>query len=74
VFVFLAFAPLGHGIAGLLEDTIMSAIARELDDAGTGAAGLSVQRGTALLTPQECALRERIFDITALPKSAANSI
>jgi len=75
--VFLAFAPLGHGIKpGLLEDPVVSAIAVVLEK--TPAQVLlawAVQRGTALLTTPKTAARAREnFDITALPEDAFNEI
>ena len=75
--VFLAFAPLGHGIKpGLLEDPVVSAIAVRLEK--TPAQVLlawAVQRGTALLTTPKTAARAREnFDITALPEDAFNEI
>jgi aldehyde reductase len=75
--VFLAFAPLGHGMKpGLLEDPVVSAIAVRLEK--TPAQVLlawAVQRGTALLTTPKTAARAREnFDITALPEDAFNEI
>jgi len=75
--VFLAFAPLGHGMKpGLLEDPVISAIAKRV--AKTPAQVLlawAVQRGTALLTTPKTADRAREnFDITALPEDALNEI
>ena len=75
--VFLAFAPLGHGIKpGLLEDPVVSAIAVRLEK--TPAQVLlawAVQRGTALLTTPKTAARAREnFNITALPEDALNEI
>src|SRR6266403_535131 len=74
--VFLAFAPLGHGMRpGLLEDPVISAIAARVGK--TPAQVLlawAVQRGTALLTTPRSAARAREnFDITALPEDAADS-
>ncbi len=71
--VFLAFAPLGHGMKpGLLEDPVISAIAARVGK--TPAQVLlawAVQRGTALLTTPKTADRAREnFDITALPEDA----
>jgi len=63
--VFLAFAPLGHGIRpGPLEDPVISAIAARAGK--TPAQGLLasvVQRGTALLTyyAQDCCPRAAAF-------------
>ena len=75
--VFLAFAPLGHGIKpGLLEDPVISAIATRVGK--TRAQVLlawPVQRGTAVLTTPKTAARAREnFDITALPEDAFNEI
>ena len=75
--VFLAFAPLGHGMKpGPLEDPVVSAIAVRLEK--TPAQVLlawAVQRGTALLTTPKTAARAREnFDITALPEDAFNEI
>jgi alcohol dehydrogenase (NADP+) len=75
--VFLAFAPLGHGMkSGPLEDPVISAIA-----AGIGKTpaqvllAWAVQRGTALLTTPKSAARAREnFDISALPDDALNEI
>ena len=61
--VFLAFAPLGHGMKpGLLEDPVISAIAARLGK--TPAQVLlawAVQRGTALLTTPKSARLAREF-------------
>jgi alcohol dehydrogenase (NADP+) len=75
--VFLAFAPLGHGMRpGLLEDPVISAIATRVGK--TPAQVLlawAVQRGTALLTTPKTAARAREnFDISALPEDALNEI
>ena len=75
--VFLAFAPLGHGIKpGPLEDPVVSTIAARLEK--TPAQILlawAVQRGTALLTTPKTAARAREnFDIAALPEDAFNEI
>jgi alcohol dehydrogenase (NADP+) len=75
--VFLAFAPLGHGIKpGPLEDPVVLAIAARLSR--TPAQILlawAVQRGTALLTTPKTAARAREnFDIAALPEDAFNEI
>jgi alcohol dehydrogenase (NADP+) len=75
--VFLAFAPLGHGMKpGLLEDPVISAIAAR---AGKTPAQIllawAVQRGTALLTTPRTAARAREnFDISRLPEDALNEI
>jgi alcohol dehydrogenase (NADP+) len=75
--VFLAFAPLGHGMKpGLLEDPVISAIAARVGK--TPAQVLlawAVQRGTALLTtPRTPARARENFDISALPEDAFNEI
>jgi aldehyde reductase len=75
--VFLAFAPLGHGMKpGLLEDPVILAIAARVGK--TPAQVLlawGVQRGTALLTTPKTAARAREnFDISALPEEALNEI
>jgi aldehyde reductase len=75
--VFLAFAPLGHGMRpGLLEDPIISAVAARVGK--TPAQVLlawAVQRGTALLTTPKTAARAREnFNISALPEDAFNEI
>jgi aldehyde reductase len=75
--VFLAFAPLGHGMKpGLLEDPVISAIAARV---GKTAAQVllawAVQRGTAVLTTPKSAARAREnFDISALPEDALNEV
>jgi len=75
--VFLAFAPLGHGMTpGLLEDPVISAIAARVGK--TPAQVLlawAVQRGTAVLTTPKSAARAREnFDISALPQDALDQI
>src|ERR1700752_3054490 len=75
--VFLAFAPLGHGMKpGPLEDPVISAIATRLGR--TPAQVLlawAVQRGTALLTTPRTAARAREnFDIATLPEDALDEI
>jgi alcohol dehydrogenase (NADP+) len=75
--VFLAFAPLGHGMKpGLLEDPVISTIAARVGK--TPAQVLlawAVQRGTALLTTPKSAARAREnFDISALPEDAFDEI
>ena len=75
--VFLAFAPLGHGMRpGLLEDPVISAIAARVGK--TPAQVLlawAVQRGTALLTtPRSAARAKENFDISPLPKDALDEI
>lgn len=75
--VFLAFAPLGHGMRpGPLEDPAISAIAARVGK--TPAQVLlawAAQRGTALLTTPRTAARAREnFDISALPDDAFDEI
>jgi alcohol dehydrogenase (NADP+) len=75
--VFLAFAPLGHGMRpGPLEDSVISAIAARVGK--TPAQVLlawAVQRGTALLTTPRTAARAREnFDICRLPEDALDEI
>jgi alcohol dehydrogenase (NADP+) len=75
--VFLAFAPLGHGMKpGLLEDPVISGIAVRVGK--TPAQVLlawAVQRGTALLTTPRSAARAREnFDISPLPADALEEI
>lgn len=75
--VFLAFAPLGHGMRpGLLEDPVILDIAARV---GKTAAQVllawAVQRGTALLTTPKTAARAREnFDISDLPQEAFDQI
>jgi alcohol dehydrogenase (NADP+) len=75
--VFLAFAPLGHGIKpGPLDDEIIGSIAARLGR--TTAQVLlawAVQRGTALLTtPKSMSRAQENFDVTALPEDAFDAI
>jgi alcohol dehydrogenase (NADP+) len=75
--VFLAFAPLGHGIRpGPLEDPVILAIAAQVGK--TPAQVLlawALQRGTALLTTPRTAARAREnFDISYLPEEAFDEI
>src|SRR5882672_3830659 len=75
--VFLAFAPLGHGMKpGLLEDPVISAIAARVGK--TPAQVLlawAIQRGTAVLTTPRTAARAREnFDISPLSKDAFDEI
>ena len=75
--VFLAFAPLGHGLKpGLLENPVISAIAARVGK--TPAQVLlawAVQRGTALLTTPRTAARAREnFNLSALPEEAFDEI
>jgi alcohol dehydrogenase (NADP+) len=75
--VFLAFAPLGHGMRpGPLEDPVVLAVAAQVGK--TPAQVLlawAVQRGTAVLTTPKGAARAREnFDISALPEDAFTKI
>jgi aldehyde reductase len=75
--VFLAFAPLGHGIRpGPLDDPVISAIAARVGQ--TPAQVLlawAVQRGTALLTtPRTLARAQENFNISPLPEDAFDAI
>jgi alcohol dehydrogenase (NADP+) len=75
--VFVAFAPLGHGIRpGPLDDPVISAVAARVGK--TPAQVLlawAVQRGTALLTTPRTAARAREnFDVSALPQDAFDEI
>jgi alcohol dehydrogenase (NADP+) len=75
--VFLAFAPLGHGMRpGLLEDPVIAAIAARVGK--TPAQVLlawAVQRGTALLTTPRSAARAREnCDISRLPQDALEEV
>jgi alcohol dehydrogenase (NADP+) len=75
--VFLAFAPLGHGMRpGPLEDPIILSVAARVGK--TSAQVLlawAVQRGTALLTtPKSAASAKENFDISALPQDAVDEI
>jgi alcohol dehydrogenase (NADP+) len=75
--VFLAFAPVGHGIKpGPLQDPVISAIAARVGK--TPAQVLlawAAQRGTALLTTSRNAARAREnFNICPLPQAALEEI
>jgi aldehyde reductase len=75
--VFLAFAPLGHGIRpGPLEDPVIVEITKEVNQ--TPAQVLlawAVQRGTAVLTTAKTPERAREnFNISAIPASAVDQI
>ncbi|MCS3870664.1 aldehyde reductase [Chryseobacterium ginsenosidimutans] len=75
--IFLAFAPLGHGIRpGLLENPVITAIASRLQK--TPAQILlswAIQRGTALLTTPKTEERAREnFNILHLPEDAMEEI
>jgi aldehyde reductase len=75
--VFLAFAPLGHGMKpGPLEDPVILAVAAQ---AGKTPAQVllawAVQRGTALLTtPRRPDRAKENFNISALPEDAMDKI
>lgn len=75
--VFLAFAPLGHGMKpGLLEDPVILKVAAQV---GKTAAQVllawAVQRGTAVLTtPTTPARAKENFDISVLPEDAFHEI
>jgi aldehyde reductase len=75
--VFLAFAPLGHGMRpGLLEDPVILTVAERVGK--TPAQVLlawAVQRGTALLTtPKTPDRAKENFNISALPEEAFDEI
>jgi alcohol dehydrogenase (NADP+) len=75
--VFLAFAPLGHGIRpGPLEDPVVMAVAKEVNQ--TPAQVLlawGIQRGTAILTtPKSPARAQENFNISALSKAAFDKV
>jgi alcohol dehydrogenase (NADP+) len=75
--VFLAFAPLGHGMKpGLLEDPVISAVAARVGK--TPAQVLlawAIQRGTAVLTtPRTRPRAKENFDISRLPQEAFDEI
>ena len=75
--VFLAFAPLGHGIRpGPLEDPVVSLIAARIGKTPAQALlAWAIQRGCALLTTPKTATRAREnFDISALPTDAFDEI
>jgi aldehyde reductase len=75
--VFLAFAPLGHGLKpGPLDDPIITAIAaRTGKTPGQVLLAWAAQRGTALLTtPKNAARAKENFDVSALPQDAFDEI
>jgi alcohol dehydrogenase (NADP+) len=75
--VFLAFAPLGHGIhPGLLEDPVILSIAAQVGKTPVQVLlAWAIQRGTAVLTTPKTATRAREnFDISTLPEDAFNEI
>jgi diketogulonate reductase-like aldo/keto reductase len=75
--VFLAFAPLGHGIRpGPLEDPVVTRIAARIGKTPAQVLlGWAIQRGGALLTTPKTATRAREnFDTSALPADAFDEI
>jgi len=75
--VFLAFAPVGHGMKpGLLEDPVITGIAARVGKTpGQVLLAWAVQRGTALLTtPKSAARAKENFDISPLPQDAFDEI
>ena len=75
--VFLAFAPLGHGIKpGPLEDPVITKVAARVGKTlAQVLLAWAVQRGTALLTTPRTAARAREnFDISAIPQDAMAEI
>ncbi|WP_316844106.1 aldo/keto reductase [Pedobacter psychrodurus] len=75
--IFLAFAPLGHGIRpGLLENPVITGIASRVEKtAAQVLLAWAVQRGTALLTTPKTAERAKEnFDISPLPEDAMEEI
>lgn len=75
--VFLAFAPLGHGMRpGLLEDPVISAIAGRVGMTPAQVLlACAVRRGTAVLTtPKTMALARENFNIFPLPQDAFDEI
>lgn len=75
--VFLAFAPLGHGMKpGLLEDPVISKVAALVGKSPAQVLlAWAVQRGTAVLTtPKSPARAKENFDISALPEDAFSEI
>ena len=75
--VFLAFAPLGHGMRpGLLEDPVISSIAARLGKSPAQVLlAWAIQRGTAVLTtPKSAARAKESFDISSLPQDAFDEI
>ena len=75
--VFLAFAPLGHGMKpGLLEDPVISAIAARVGKttAQVLLAWAVQRRGAVLTTPKSAARAKENFDISPLPEDALDEI
>jgi aldehyde reductase len=75
--VFLAFAPLGHGMKpGLLEDPVVTKVAAQVGKSPAQVLlAWAVQRGTAVLTtPKTPERAKENFDISALPDDAFNEV
>jgi alcohol dehydrogenase (NADP+) len=75
--VFLAFAPLGHGVRpGPLEDpAVLSVAARVAKTPAQVLLAWAIQRGTAVLTtPKTAARAQESFNISALPQDALDEI
>jgi len=75
--VFLAFAPLGHGMKpGLLEDPVILKVAAQVGKSPAQVLlAWGIQRGTAVLTtPKTRARAKENFDISALPEDALDAI
>ena len=75
--VFLAFAPLGHGIKpGPLEDPFIAAVAKRIGKTPAQVMlAWAIQRGTALLTtPKSKAHAQENFEISPLPQDAFDEI
>src|SRR5579863_2481916 len=75
--VFLAFAPLGHGMKpGLLEDPVITGIAARVGKTpGQVLLAWAVQRGTAVLTtPKSAGHARENLEISALPQEAFDEI
>jgi alcohol dehydrogenase (NADP+) len=75
--VFLAFAPLGHGMTpGLLEDPVIWGIAARVGKTPPQVLlAWALQRGTALLTTPKTSARAREnFDVSPLPEVALDEI
>jgi alcohol dehydrogenase (NADP+) len=75
--VFLAFAPLGHGMkSGPLEDPVIAAVAKRIGKTPAQVMlAWAIQRGTALLTtPKSKAHAQENFEISPLPQDAFDEI
>jgi aldehyde reductase len=75
--IFLAFAPLGHGIRpGPLEDPVVLAIARQTSlTPAQLLLAWGIQRGTAILTTAKTPERAREnYNISAIPQAAVDEI